>query len=42
MTAGRLACEINWEDSSLTCADTGKPIESAYDVTNDDSIVQSI
>jgi hypothetical protein len=32
-----VACEINWEDSSLTCADTGKPIESAYDVTDDDS-----
>jgi len=25
-----VACEINWEDCSLCCADTGKPIESAY------------
>jgi len=35
-----VGCEINWEDANLTCADTGKPIESAYDVTNDDSIVE--
>ena len=35
-----IGCEINWEDSSLTCGHTGKPIESAYDVTNDDSIVE--
>jgi hypothetical protein len=35
-----VACEINWEDSNLTCADTGKPIESAYNATNDDSIVE--
>ena len=25
-----VACEINWEDSSLTCDHTNKPIESAY------------
>jgi hypothetical protein len=23
-------CEINWEDSDLTCAHSGKPIESVY------------
>jgi hypothetical protein len=34
-----VACEINWEDSSLTCADTGKRIESAYVVTKNGSIV---
>lgn len=25
-----VAFEINWEDTELTCAHTGKPIESAY------------
>lgn len=25
-----VACDINWEDSSLVCDHTGKPIESAY------------
>jgi hypothetical protein len=35
-----VGCEINWEDSSLTRTDTGKPIESAYNVTDDDSIVE--
>jgi hypothetical protein len=25
-----VACEINWQDSSLTCDHTNKPIESAY------------
>jgi hypothetical protein len=25
-----VALDVNWEDSSLTCAHTGKPIESAY------------
>ncbi len=25
-----LGCAVNWEDADLVCADTGKPIESAY------------
>ena len=25
-----IGCDINWEDDSLYCADTGKRIESAY------------
>lgn len=25
-----IGCDINWEDQHLTCADTNKPIESAY------------
>ena len=25
-----IALEVNWEDESLTCAHTGKAIESAY------------
>ena len=25
-----VACEINWEDTGLTCCQTGKPIQSAY------------
>lgn len=25
-----VACEINWEDRALTCAHSGKRIESAY------------
>lgn len=25
-----VALEVNWEDSELVCAHTGKPIESAY------------
>ena len=25
-----IGCEVNWEDSTLTCAHTGEPIESAY------------
>ena len=23
-------CDVNWENSTLTCAHTGEPIESAY------------
>ena len=26
-----VACEINWEDSELTCDHTGEPIPCAYD-----------
>lgn len=25
-----VACDINWEDSALVCAHTGKPIPAAY------------
>jgi hypothetical protein len=25
-----IGADVNWEDPSLTCAHTGKPIESAY------------
>jgi hypothetical protein len=25
-----IACEVNWEDPSLLCEHTGKPIECAY------------
>lgn len=25
-----VGCDVNWEDSSLTCDHTGEPIESAY------------
>jgi len=25
-----IGCDVNWEDPSLYCADTGKRIESAY------------
>jgi hypothetical protein len=25
-----IGCDINWEDATLRCADTNKPIESAY------------
>jgi hypothetical protein len=25
-----IGAEVNWEDPSLTCAHTGKPIEAAY------------
>ncbi len=25
-----VACDVNWEDGDLTCAHTGKRIESAY------------
>ena len=25
-----IGCDINWEDNSLYCADTGKRIKSAY------------
>jgi hypothetical protein len=25
-----IGCDINWEDQHLRCADTNKPIESAY------------
>jgi hypothetical protein len=25
-----IGCDINWEDNGLRCADTNKPIESAY------------
>lgn len=25
-----VACEVNWEDTELTCEHTGKRIESAY------------
>lgn len=25
-----VACQVNWEDSELTCDHSGKPIESAY------------
>ena len=25
-----IGCDVNWEDGSLYCADTGKRIESAY------------
>lgn len=25
-----IGCDINWEDQNLRCADTNKPIESAY------------
>lgn len=25
-----VGCDINWEDDSLVCADTGERIESAY------------
>lgn len=32
-----VACEINWEDESLVCDHTGKPIESAYGETDDDA-----
>lgn len=25
-----IACEVNWEDTTLVCCHSGKPIESAY------------
>ena len=25
-----IGCDINWEDATLRCSDTNKPIESAY------------
>ena len=32
-----LDCDINWEDESLTCAQSGKPIECAYPSEGDRS-----
>jgi hypothetical protein len=32
-----VACEVNWEDSDLTCDDSGKRIESAYGNDSDES-----
>lgn len=28
-----IGCEVNWEDSDMTCAHTGEPIPSAYGET---------
>lgn len=35
-----VAVETNWEDTNLTCAHTGKLIESAYDGDPDPDIVR--
>jgi hypothetical protein len=35
-----VACDVNWEDSEMVCAHTGKPIESAYgDAAEEESSV---
>lgn len=28
-----VACDVNWEDAELTCAHSGRPIQSAYGET---------